>query len=244
MSALPIADVIEIEQLLARYAVGDDQGRRRGGHGGLHPRRHLQRLRRHLPPGRLPDAGRRRAEGPVPGRAAGCSTSTATRAPGSSRSASSSRRPTTCASATTPTPTAAPTDGWRLHTRSMTFLRKSGAQDSRPAARPDPARSRTDALTVTEDRTPPWSSTSSGRSLDAWLDENDDAPAAGPRRARHARPADGPALQGQAADLRRRVDAAGLARAGRRARGLDAAAGLPRRGARRPGTSSSPASTR
>ena len=31
-------------------------------------------------------------------------------------------------------------DGWRLHTRSMTFLRRSGARDSGKAARPDPAR--------------------------------------------------------------------------------------------------------
>ena len=51
-------------------------------------------------------------------------------APASSRCASSTRRTTTCASAGTPTPTGARRTGWRLHTRSMTFLRKSGARDS------------------------------------------------------------------------------------------------------------------
>ena len=35
---------------------GHDQGRHRRRDGGLHARRHLQRLRRHLPPRRLPDA--------------------------------------------------------------------------------------------------------------------------------------------------------------------------------------------
>ena len=47
----------------------------------------------------------------------------------------------------------------------------------------------------------------------------------------HARRADGPAVEGEAAHLRRRLDALGLARAGRRPRRLHAAAGLPRRGA-------------
>ena len=87
---------------------GHDQGRHRRRHRGVHPRRHLQRVRRHLRARRLPDAGRRRAEGPVHGRAARRSSSTATPAPASSRCASSTRPTTTCASAGTPTPTGAP----------------------------------------------------------------------------------------------------------------------------------------
>ena len=61
---------------------------------------------------------------------AGASSSTATPAPASSRCASSTRPTTTCASAGTPTPTGAPTTAGGSHTRSMTFLRKSGARDS------------------------------------------------------------------------------------------------------------------
>ena len=49
------------------------------------------------------------------------------------------------------------------------------------------------------------------------------------------RPAARPAAQGAAAGLRRRLHAHGLARAGRRPRGLQPAPGLPRRGADRAG---------
>ena len=58
---------------------------------------------------------------------------------------------------------------------------------------------------------------------------------AGPRspRPRHARRSDGPPVEGEAAHLRRRLDALGLARTGRRPGRIDAAARLPRRGARR-----------
>ena len=70
--------------------------------------------------------------------------------------------------------------------------------------------------------------------LDAWLDEHADELAPDARGLRHARRADGPPVEGEAAGLRRRLDAVGLARAGRRPRRLDAAARLPRRGAHRP----------
>ena len=82
----------------------------------------------------------RRAQGPVPGRARRRSSSTATPAPASSRCASSTR-PTHDMRIGWYTDTYRRTDdGWRLHTRSMTFLRKSGARDSGRAARPDPPR--------------------------------------------------------------------------------------------------------
>ena len=101
----------------ARAAAGPlrrrhDQGRRRGGDGGVHLRRHLQRLRRHVPAGRLPRCWWRPPPRGCSWSGRRCSSSTATRAPASSRCASSTRRPTTCASATTPTPTGGrPTDG-------------------------------------------------------------------------------------------------------------------------------------
>ena len=53
-------------------------------------------------------------------------------------------------------------DGWRLKTRAMTFIRRSGVHDSRAAARRRPAR----AVNVEEFRT----------GLRAWLDENDLTP--------------------------------------------------------------------
>ena len=64
----------------------------------------------------------------------------------------------------------APSDGWRLHTRSMTFLRRSGDHDSRPAPRPDRGPSRPRRL-----RSPRWTSTEFRAALDAWLDEHADA---------------------------------------------------------------------
>ena len=65
-------------------------------------------------------------------------------------------------------------DGWRLHTRSMTFLRKSGGRDS---GRPhDPTRPRR-APDATGDR---WTSTSSAPDSTRWLDEH--AGRAGARR--------------------------------------------------------------
>ncbi len=65
-----MSDIIEIEQLLARYAVGmtDDV---EAVVEVFHHRRHLQRLRRHVRAEGLPHARRRRAEGPVPHRHAG-----------------------------------------------------------------------------------------------------------------------------------------------------------------------------
>ena len=45
MDQSQIADITEIEQLLARYAVGMTRGRHRRSHRRLHAGRHLQRLR-------------------------------------------------------------------------------------------------------------------------------------------------------------------------------------------------------
>ena len=103
-------------------------------------------------------------------------------------------------------------DGWRLHTRAMTFLRKSGARDSGRAH--DPTRPRPVAPVTGGDGRGRRHSPSSGRSLDAWLDANADALAAGYEGTGHARPADGPAGQGQAAGLRCRVDALRVAASG------------------------------
>ena len=139
-----LSDIIEIEQLLARYAVGmtkDDvesvmavftpDGTYRA-FGDTYPLADFPTLVAAAPKGLFlvgtpaidldGDDGHRHA----------------------SRCASSSRPPTTCASAATPTPTAAPTHGWRLRTRSMTFLRKSGARDAGRAhdpTRPQPTAS-------------------------------------------------------------------------------------------------------
>ena len=59
--------------------------------------------------------------------------------------------------------------GWRLHTRSMTFLRRSGARDAGKAARPDPAgalrgrrRLAAGAMELEEFKA----------AVDAWLDEH------------------------------------------------------------------------
>ena len=59
-------------------------------------------------------------------------------------------------------------DGWRLHTRSMTFLRKSGARDAGRPHDTDPARPAGRLMELDEFRA----------SLDAWLDENTHRPRA------------------------------------------------------------------
>ena len=63
-------------------------------------------------------------------------------------------------------------DGWRLKTRAMTFIRRSGDHDSRPAARDRQARGR-----MTDRR--PTVEPSSGQQLTAWLDEHDLTPPRG-----------------------------------------------------------------
>ena len=120
-------------------------------------------------------------------------------------------------------------DGWRLHTRAMTFLRRAaratpGGRTTRPA-RPAARRPLTPAR---------WSSTSSGRrstpgSTSTTTSSRPTTPAPARSTQQMAQLAKVKRL-----DLRRRLDALGLARAGRRARRLDAAAGLPRRGAHGP----------
>ncbi len=130
MGRPPVEDVIEIEQLLARYAVGMTKDDVESVMEVFTPDGTYSAFGDTYQLVRLPRPGGRRPEGAVPGRPPGLSSSTATPAPASSRCASSTRRPTTCASASTPTATAALPSGWRLHTRSMTFLRKSGARDS------------------------------------------------------------------------------------------------------------------
>ena len=166
-----------------------DPGRRRGRHGRVHPRRHLQRLRLDLharatsPPWWPP---RPRASS-SPGRRS--STSTATRDRHRLPDALL-RRPDHPRHAHRLVQRHLPPDraGWRLQTRAMTFLRRSGARDSGKAARPDsPARPRTNrptkparamelaefkvavdpGSTSTRPSSPP-SSRASGRSTSRW----------------------------------------------------------------------------
>ena len=103
------------------------------------------------------------------------------------------------------------------------------AQERRPGLgagpRPDPARPHGRLMELDEFRS----------ALDAWLDDARGRPRARSRGRRHPRRPDGPAGQGQAAHLRRRLDALGMARAGRRARGVHPAPRLPGRGADLPG---------
>ncbi len=69
MDHAELSDIIEIEQLLARYAVGMTKDDIDAVMDVFTPDGTYSRLRRHLRPGRLPDAGRGRAQGTVPGRA-------------------------------------------------------------------------------------------------------------------------------------------------------------------------------
>ena len=114
-------------------------------------------------------------------------------------------------------------DGWRLATRSMTFLRRNGSRDS---GRPHNRRVR--PLAPVDGGSP--SSEGESRQL------------AGPAR-RHPHPPrgrpgcrDGPSGHGAPAHLRRRLGPLGVAQPGRRPGGLDAPARLPRRGPHRPRT--------
>ena len=119
-------------------------------------------------------------------------------------------------------------DGWRLQHAVDDVPAPQRCPRCRQAARPDPPRADRQRVGV---GLAPWSSTRSGRPLDGWLDEHADALAPGARARRDARRRHGAARQGEAVGVRRRLDALGVARAGRRARWLDPAAGLPRRGA-------------
>ncbi len=74
------------------------------------------------------------------------------------------------------------------------------------------------------------------QSVDSWLDENTRCPRPRIFGNRDARPADGPAVQGQADGLRCRMDALRVAGAGRGARGLDSQPRLSGRGPHRPGS--------
>ena len=139
--ALPIADIIEIEQLLARYAVGmtkDDidavidvftPDGTYSAFGDTYPLADFPTLVAAAPKGLF-------LVGPP------SSSSTATPAPG--------QQPLCFVDQTNHdmrigyyTDTYRRTaDGWRLQTRSMTFLRRSGSPRLGQAARPDPARAR------------------------------------------------------------------------------------------------------
>ena len=227
MGDLPIADVIELEQLLGPLRHRHDPGRHRRGDRRLHPRRDLQRLRRHLRPRRLPGPGRAAPKGLF---------LTGTPVLELDGDTGTGQQTLCFVDQTDPrhahrllhrhVPADAPRGGGS-HTRAMTFLRRSGARDSGEAARPDPARS------------PRPRPTSRARvvelddfkaAVDDWLDAHEGELAPDVRGHRDARPADGAAAQGDAADLRRRLHAHGLARARRRARRIDPPARLPRRG--------------
>ena len=210
MAAQPVADVIELEQLLARYAVGmtkDDVDAvidvftpdgTYSAFGDTYPLADFPALVAAAPKGLF-------LVGPP------CSSSTATPVPAAAALLRRPDRPTTCGSATTPTPTAGRPTGWRLHTRAMTFLRKSGARDSGRAHDPDPSPAH---RPVTGSVDPAVDLDEFRVSLDAWLDDNAAALAARLPGDRDARPADGPAGQGQAAGLRRRLDAVRAGRSG------------------------------
>ena len=136
MDQSQIADIIEIEQLLARYAIGMTRDDIEAVIEVFTPDGSYSAFGDTLRAVRLPGAGPARRRRACSSRARPCSSSTGTPARASSRCASSTRRPTTCASASTPTRTAAPPSGWRLHTRAMTFLRRSGARDAGKAHDP------------------------------------------------------------------------------------------------------------
>ena len=138
MAQPTISDIIEIEQLLARYAVGmtqDDVESVMDGvftpdgtysaFGSTYQLHDFPGWSRPLPKDCSSSARRR-------------STSTAIPEPATSLCCLSTRRTTTCAWGGTPTATPRTKNGWRLRTRSMTFLRRSGGRD---AGRPhDPTR--------------------------------------------------------------------------------------------------------
>ena len=162
MGPLPVADVIELEQLLARYAVGmtkDDvesvmevftPDGTYSAFGDTYRLVDFPALVAAAPKGlflvgppalELDGDDRHRA---------------------SSRCASSSRRTHDMRIGYYTDTYRRTADGWRLHTRSMTFLRKSGARDCGTAARPDPARAHGPLMELDEFRA----------SLDAWLEEH------------------------------------------------------------------------
>ena len=88
----------------------------------------------------------------------------------------------------------------------------------RPGPRPHPPRARPPAERAR------WSSTSSGPRSTRWLDEHHDDARRPTTAGGSLDDADGPAVQGEAPRLRRRLDALGLARARRRPRRVDPAA--------------------
>ena len=138
MDDAPIDDVIEIQQLLARYAVGHDQGRHRQPSWRSSPR-----TARTAPSGTPTDSA------DFPALVAAAPKGLFLVGPpvlDLDGDAGTGQQPLCFVEQTTHdmrigyyTDTYRRTDeGWRLHTRSMTFLRKSGARD---AGRPhDPTR--------------------------------------------------------------------------------------------------------
>ena len=108
MDQAQIADIIEVEQLLARYAVGMTRDDIDAVIEVFTPDGTYSAFGDTYALARLPGAGGGRAQGPVPHRDAGPRARRRHRHRASRRSASSSRPPTTCASAGTPTPTAGP----------------------------------------------------------------------------------------------------------------------------------------
>ncbi len=190
MRQLPIADVLELQQLLARYALGMTKDDVEAVMEVFTPDGTYSAFGDTYRLDGLPHAGGRRPQGTVPRRAPcprarrGCrhrTTAAVLRRPD---------RPMTCASGTTPTPIVEPAGLASAHP-----VDDLPAQERRPdcgtTARPDPARPDGPLMEIGEFRS----------SLDDWLEQNLADLTARPRSTGDAGRPDGPAGQGQAAHL-------------------------------------------
>ncbi len=176
----PVEDVIEIQQLLARYAVGMTKDDVDAVMEVFTPDGTYSAFGDTYAAGRLPDAGRRRAQGPLHGRAAGAR---ARRRHRHRPAAAVLRRPEDPRHAHRLLHRHLPPHGRRLAAAHP--VDDVPAQERRPrlraGPRPDPSRS---PPPVDRRRaTPPWSSTSSGPSLDALARRARRRARARPRRA-------------------------------------------------------------
>ena len=172
MDQAQIADIIEIEQLLARYAIGMTQDDIEAVMDVFTPDGTYSAFGATYTLARLPGPGGGRAEGPLPHRHPGRSSSTETPGPGTRRCASSSRPPTTCASAGTRDTyrrtehgLAAADPGHDVPARAAAPATRARPHDpTRPAARP------ADAGRL---RGPPMELDDFKVAVDDWLDEHE-----------------------------------------------------------------------
>ena len=135
-----IEDLVEIQQLLARYAVTITQEDIDGLVAVFTPDGTYSAFGETYSLDRFPELVDAAPKGLFITATAGDRHWTATRRPERSRCASSTTPPMTCGSATTRDTYFRTADGWRLKTRAMTFIRRSGVHDSgRPHAVGRPA---------------------------------------------------------------------------------------------------------